>query len=439
MITIPRTGAAYASLIAGGLILLAAASTGLKGCAHVQAPPGGPPDSIPPTLIAVYPDSYAVVSWVGTGENVRFEFDESISEQNVQLAAMLYPFEPRPKIDKGKRELRVRPKAGWVPDRIYHVRIEPVVQDLFNNRIEQPIYHILSTGPPIPENAVRGTVHDRITGRPLANGRVDMVTLPDTLRYGGVADSAGGFSLEMLPAGEYYAIGYEDLNSNMRADAFDRSDTIQATLGSEELLELNFQVFRHDTVGPKLIDVSPVDTLVLALGFDGYLDPEAPLGTAAVQVISLPDSALIALDTVLHAWRYEAWRDSVAETRRAALAAADTAGAEEPPVEIEPAARPGPPPPAERLDSLTQEPLQPAALPDRRIYVVAAAAIPPGPYLVRAYRLLNLTGLQADSEASFEQPEPPEPPAPPPDESPEEPPDEPPPDTASAARRGGVG
>ncbi|UCC82358.1 MAG: hypothetical protein JSW46_15425 [Gemmatimonadota bacterium] len=443
MIRFPRTGAAHASLLAGGLILSALALANLESCANVQVPPGGPPDSIPPMLIAVYPDSYAVVAWTGKREKVQFEFDESISEQNVQIAAILYPFEPRPNVDKGKRELRVRPRAGWVPDRLYHVRIEPVVQDLFRNRIEEPIYHILSTGMPISENEASGSVIDRIRGERLPNGRVDMVLLPDTLRYGAIADSSGAFTIGTLPVGDYYAIGYEDLNNNMRADDFDRSDTLIVSVGQADTLALEFRVFKHDTLGPALVEVTPIDSLVLQLGFDSYLDPDVPTSTEAIEVLALADSSPVALDTVYHAWRYTIWSDSIEQVRSEAEAAArDSAAAaqaaeqaaveeevaEEEAAEQEPPAAVPPTPPAEEEEGTTEEAQEPAVLPDRRLYVIAAAPIPPGSYLVRVYRLLNLTGLQGDSEVTFEQPEP-EP------LEPEEP-AEIPPDTAGAEGRG---
>ncbi len=435
MTRFPRTGAAHASLLAGGLILLALALANLESCANVQAPPGGPQDSIPPLLIAVYPDSYAVVSWTGNRERVRFEFDEPISEQNLQVAAILYPFEPRPNVDKGKSELRVRPRAGWVEDRLYHVRIEPVVQDLFRNRIDEPIYHIISTGVSIPENGARGSVFDRIRGERLPNGRVDMVLLPDTLRYGGIADSAGEFAIAALPVGEYYAIGYEDLNNNMRADNFDRSDTLIVSLGQADTLALEFHVFQHDTLGPALVEVTPIDSLVLQLGFDGYLDPEVPTSSEAIEILALPDSSTVALDTVYHAWRYTAWSDSVEQARREAEAAArDSAAAaqaaEEEAVEEEAPAAEVTPPAAEEEEGPAEEGQEPAALPDQRLYVIAAVPIPPGSYLVRVYRLLNLSGLEADSEVTFEQPEPP--PEPPEAEAPPETP----PDTAGAETGG---
>jgi hypothetical protein len=437
----PRTGAAHASLLAGGLILLALALANLESCANVQAPPGGPPDSIPPMLIAVYPDSNAVVSWTGKREKVRFEFDEPISEQNLQVAAILYPFEPRPNVDKGKRELRVRPRAGWIADRVYHVRIEPVVQDLFRNRIDEPINHVISTGVPVPENGARGSVFDRIRGERLPNGRVDMVLLPDTLRYGGIADSAGEFRITTLPAGDYYAIGYEDLNNNMRADNFDRSDTLVVNLGQADTLELEFHVFQHDTLGPVLVEVAPIDSLILQLGFDGYLDPDVPTSTDAIEVLALADSSPVALDTVYHAWQYTAWSDSVEQAQREAEAAArDSAEAaqaaegeavEEEAVEEEAPAVEVTPPRAEGQEEPAEEAPEPAVLPDQRLYVIAAVPIPPGLYLVRVFRLLNLSGLEGDSEVTFEQFE-----AEPPPEQPEAEEPEIPPDTAGVERRG---
>ncbi|UCC73145.1 MAG: carboxypeptidase regulatory-like domain-containing protein [Gemmatimonadota bacterium] len=444
MTRFPRTGAAQASLLAGGSILLLLALVHFEGCANVAAPPGGPPDSIPPILIAVYPDSYAVVDWTGNREKVRFEFLEAISEQNLQVAAILYPFEPRPRVEKGKRELRVRPRAGWLPDRIYHIRVEPVIMDLFQNRIEEPILHVISTGPAVPENGTRGTVFDRIKGRPLREGRVDMVLLPDTLRYGGTADSAGDFNLATLPVGEYYAIGYEDLNNNMRADDFDRSDTLIINLGPADTLVLDFQVFRHDTLGPQLVEVAPVDSMIVQLGFDGYLDPDAPVSSATVEVLSLADSSTVALDTVYHAWQYTVWRDSVEDARRDSLlqaldeaeaaAAQDTAGAAEAVEREVPAPQLRPPAPAEQEEAPAEGPGEPAALPDRRLYVIATGPIPPGAYLVRVHRLLNLSGLEGDSEAAYDQPEPPPPEE---GEGQEQSPPEPPPDTASAAARRG--
>lgn len=429
MIGVPRTGAVRAGLLVGACALGWLKLVSLEACAHASAPVGGPADSTPPLLVAIRPDSYAVVP--GFKDQVRFQFDETISERSTQGTVTLYPLDPRPRVGRGKRELRVRPADDWVADRIYHLRIEPNVQDLFSNRIPAPILYVFSTGAPIPANRVRGTVIDRITGQPLRAGRVDMVQLPDTLRYGAIADSAGMFRINALPEGEYLAIGFEDVNNNRRADNFDRSDTARVTLGAADTLTLEFHVFRHDTAGPRLTEARPVDSVTVELQFDGYLDPEAPLSVTEVELFALADSAPVALDTVLHGWQFAVWRDSLRREREAARdtleAAADTLGPAAAPVDTAVRAPPGPP--GEEVPAAAQEEAQ---LPQRSIYIVARERIPVGTHVVRVRRLLNLSGLEGGGEASFEPVEPEseeeEPPPPPP------PPQRPGPDEPAAER-----
>ncbi len=48
------------------------------GCARMEPPPGGPPDSKPPQLIATTPDSMAALP--GFDKDAEFIFDEVISE-----------------------------------------------------------------------------------------------------------------------------------------------------------------------------------------------------------------------------------------------------------------------------------------------------------------------------------------------------------------------
>jgi hypothetical protein len=440
---IPRTGARRAGTIAGAVATsFLPVLGGLEGCANAQAPRGGPPDTIPPILVAVLPESLSVNP--GFKDEVRFEFHESLSERNIQTAATLFPFEARPRVKKDGREVRVRPRAGWVSNRIYHVQVEPVVQDLFNNSIRQPIRHVFSTGVPIPTNRVQGSVYDRITGREMRGARFDMIHLPDTLRYGTDTDSVGGFALGWLPLGDFFAIGYEDLNGNRKADAFDRADTIPVSLTSTDTLSLEFQVFKHDTLGPQVFVATALDSIVFLLEFDGYLDPDEPIGSADIQLVSADDSVPIAVDTVLHAWQYRSWDGARIEAARAAAdsarAAADSARADSlravadtlgavadtaaalpdtlPPDTL--AQPPAPPVPAEQED-VEEEPEEPEVLPDRRIYVVTAAVIPPGTYRVIATGILNLSGLRGTVEGDFEQPEPEEPEEPADPEDPGEP------------------
>ena len=428
MFTIRHTGAAWASLTVGAAGLWLGAFFIIESCAYVAAPPGGPADSIPPMLVLVEPDSFSVNP--DFDGDVRFEFQESISERGIEGSVVLYPFEARPRVKKGKRELKVRPREGWVDDRIYHIRVNPTIQDLFNNRIEEPLTYTFSTGLPIPDNAVQGALTDRITGQPLRTGRIDMVRMPDTLRYGSVTDTAGAFSLRALPLGDYLAIGYEDVNGNQRADEFDRSDTLEVKLVGDDVLTLDFLVFRHDTLPPQLALATSVDTITVELQFNSYIDPDSPLSVADVAIYGAVDTVAVPIDTVMHAWEYAIWRDSVAAVIRAAqaaeqaaadslaaLEAGDTLAAEADTLDQAPPPQPGEP--EEEAEEEPEEVEEPQRLPGERIFVITVGPIPRGAHIVTIQNILSLSGLIGGGEMTF-QPIEPEP------EEEEEPPGEPP-------------
>ncbi len=392
-----RRFAAVRTAIMAGLagFFVLAWSASFESCAHTASPRGGPPDTIPPALIIVEPDSLAVLP--GFEGDVRFEFDEAISERGIQGAVLLYPFDPRPRVRKGGRDLKVRPRVGWSDNRIYHIHIEPVVQDLFRNSIPRPIEYVFSTGAAITTNRVTGTVFDRMTGNVLPGGRVDMVMLPDSLRYGAASDSAGDFTIERLPAGRYLAIGYEDRNQDRKATNLDRTDTLEITLSDTDVVSLDFEVFKHDTIGSEIARVRSLDSLTLELQFNGFLDPDSLLTLAMVRVTSLAMATAVPLDTVLHNWQYQAWRQ---ERLLAEGAAADSAAAAAdslaPADTVDVRVLPLDGAPAEAGEAPEAEPL-----PTPRIIVVLAAALAPGDYLVRVDSIVNLSGFAATSEFSY--------------------------------------
>jgi hypothetical protein len=312
----------------------------------------------------------------------------------------------------------VKPRQGYRPGQIYHIVIDAVIQDLFDNRITERIHYRFSTGPPIPDNLVRGTIFDRITGDPLRQGRFDLVRLPDRLRYGAVADSAGVFELGGVPPGEYQAIGYEDRNGNRRADELDRADTTTVELGETDTIDLVLRVFEHDTVPPVLARVVPIDSLTIELRFDRFLDPDRPVTTEMVTITGA-DAESIALDTVLHQWEYRALQ---ARRSRAAREAADTARAPADTAGIggDPRAAALPPRQGEEPADRLQQEIR--ALPAREIIVISAAPIPPDTYPVEAREVTGLSGLVGGGVAEYGQPIPEPPPEP--EEEAESPPDE---------------
>src|SRR5690606_24447436 len=120
----------------------------LAGCAQIEMPPGGPEDRMPPAVVSLQPDSLAVVpEW---RRPVVVRFSERISEQQVEDAVMVSPRTSAVSVDRGSREIRVSLRRGWEPGQIYQITVRPLIRDLFNNQIREPIHLVFSTGPEIP-------------------------------------------------------------------------------------------------------------------------------------------------------------------------------------------------------------------------------------------------------------------------------------------------
>jgi hypothetical protein len=111
----------------------------------MDPPPGGPEDRSPPGVVAVSPDSMAVVP--GWDDPVVVTYSERISERQVEESVMVSPRTSPVAVDRGSRQIRVSLRRGWEPGQIYHVTIRPEIQDLFNNRVTEPVHLVFSTGP----------------------------------------------------------------------------------------------------------------------------------------------------------------------------------------------------------------------------------------------------------------------------------------------------
>lgn len=254
----------------------------MSACAHIEAPPGGPQDSIPPALLLTRPDTLAVVTdFTGPATLV---FEDRLSERGVEESVLISPLTSAPDVDHRGNEIRVRLRRGWEPGRIYQITVLPGLQDLWNNRIGAPTTLTFSTGPAIPNTRVGGVVRDRITGRPEVGTRVEAVLRPDSLVYSSVTDSTGAWSFARIPEGPYGIRAYRDLNRNRILDGFEANDTASATLRAGAAPgSIQLAVLPADTTAPKLAAVEPADSLV-ELRFDDFLDPEQSVSAGQVTI-----------------------------------------------------------------------------------------------------------------------------------------------------------
>jgi hypothetical protein len=288
----------------------------MAGCAHIEAPSGGPEDEAPPKLIATRPDTLARVP-AFTGP-VVLVFDERLSEQGVEEAVQVSPRTSAPDVDRRGDEIRVSLRRGWEAGHIYQITVLPRLQDLFNNRITAPIRLVFSTGPAIPDTRVTGTVVDRLTGRGEAGTRVEAVLGRDSLAYAAVTDSAGGFTFRQIPEGAYRVRAYRDANASQSLDSFEARDTASLTVAAGREGTLRLRILQPDTTAPAVTSVQVADS-VLEVKFDDALDPAQRLSPAQVTIL-LPDSSTVPVAEVTMG-RAEGAAPARADTTAAGVAA----------------------------------------------------------------------------------------------------------------------
>ncbi|HEU5322143.1 MAG TPA: Ig-like domain-containing protein, partial [Methylomirabilota bacterium] len=296
-------------------------------CANLGDPPGGPPDSAPPVLLAVSPESGAVVpDWDGP---VVLQFDEVIDEMaggggggggaggapaltGLARQVVLSPVAGEVKASWHRSSIHVKPAEGWKPNRVYRLELLPGVVDLRRNATKQGALIIFSTGPALPHATLTGSVLAWVEQRVLAQAVIRAAPLPDTVAYVTLADSAGDFRLSDIPPGRYLVWAIQDQNSNRRLDRREAFDT--TTVAVDSTAGAVLWTFVHDTAGPRVQAVEPVDSVAFRVGFSQPLDPRRPLDTARVRVYALPDTTPVGVRALFTPAQY----DSIQARARAA-------------------------------------------------------------------------------------------------------------------------
>ena len=150
------------------------------GCATIQQPPGGPPDFTPPIIVSFSPDSGAVLD--GFSDDAVIQFDEVIREPSgggLERLVRLSPRHEELSVSWKRTRITVKPKGGWKSAVVYHLTLLPGVTDLQNNRSDSTRTIIFSTGGPIPDTRLTGTVINWEEGRAATGALVEAVLLPD--------------------------------------------------------------------------------------------------------------------------------------------------------------------------------------------------------------------------------------------------------------------
>jgi hypothetical protein len=366
----------------------------VASCAKIEPPPGGPPDTSPPQLIAWSPDSQT--SLPGFDGQVEFRFSEVVSEGSVASSGtgqgdlerliVLSPTTRVPDIQWKRNRITVRPREGWKPNRTYRIELLPGIMDLRNNRATSMRKVItFTTGGPAPTDTLRGRVIDWTTGSPVTRGLVEAILQPDSLPYHIRTDSAGRFEAGPLPAGTWIVFGVVDQNGNGRREDREPFDSV-ATTGDSAL---TLYAFPHDTNPPRLREATAQDSVTVALEFTQPLAPDQALDTSMVTVRHLPDSAAVSVAFLTTPRALDSLRRASIPADTSTMPAKDSAAI--------PAA---PAPPAGLRPPQDTAPGRPPLI-TRLMLVMAAPLDTAGQYLVEIRDIRNVTGVSGPVRAVF--------------------------------------
>jgi hypothetical protein len=283
----------------------AALALSLIACARIGAPPGGPPDKLPPQLISTHPDSLIVdPDWKG---DVELQFNETLTEggtpslgsgtSDLERLILLSPSDNVPRVGWHRSRLSIRPKEGWKPNRVYRVQLLPGVQDIRNNKADTSIVITFTTGAPVPTTTLSGRVIDWMSRKLAAGTLVEAVLEPDSLPYRALTDTSGRFQIGPLPAGHYLVFAVTDQNRNRRRESRELFDSVRVDSGGSTVAPLWIQP--HDTLAPRIQSITPLDSVSAVVQFTAPLDPYAPPPFASLRLVLLPDSTPVEGATLL--------------------------------------------------------------------------------------------------------------------------------------------
>ncbi|MDT8369279.1 MAG: Ig-like domain-containing protein [Longimicrobiales bacterium] len=313
--------------IAGAAGLLVA-----PGCARPGPPPGGPEDLRPPVVATVEPEPLATLE--PGNHTLRVRFSERISERPVRgtlsSAVSVSPRTGAVEVSHERHGIDIKVEGGFRPGLVYRVAIEPVLQDMFGNRMAVPFEWVFSTGGEVRPNAVVGAVWDATTGEPVeeadvvARRRTDAdAAVLDTAAYVALSDARGIFVLRYLPEGPLSVVVWEERNGNGEPDFSEARIEREVTLGPTDTLTLaHLPLLPNDTTPAEVVGVTVLDSMTVRIEFDDYLDPIAPVDALALELLLPTDSLGAVLEEAagleppavvrrFHEADFAEWADSV--------------------------------------------------------------------------------------------------------------------------------
>ena len=224
----------------------------LSQCANPVRPTGGPKDTIPPQLIATYPDDQTINF---KGDQITLSFDEYVSADQLQQKLVITPLtDIKYKTLIKKRDIILKFEDPFKDSTTYMLNFFDAIKDITERNPAQNIIIAFSTGSYIDSLSLSGKVNDLMTNKPISKTTVGLYPITDSLDlflespyYFINTSDNGSFHLRNMKASRFILVSFLDENKNLKLDPATESyaflsDTIDTSLNYDSLQLYQFQV-----------------------------------------------------------------------------------------------------------------------------------------------------------------------------------------------------
>ncbi len=268
---------------------------------------GGPRDDTPPYLVSTDPPHESVN--VSPSE-LRLVFSEFVNEGSFARALSIVP------TPQGRLRYRWRRKSVTIqlPEPLrdsttYVITLDDEFRDWRGVRLKSPLSFAFATGSVIDQGRLRGQIVDPEQGLPVAGLMVFAYSAQDIIdqsaSYQTQTDSEGRFEFSYVRNSDFFVLGLQDLNQNMRADpgewyAVPPVKAIRATPDTSKTYS-NWVYTKVDTIGPSIERVRATSNKIIELRFGESVSLQDPTGESW----SIVDSVSLAPVSVKSSYQLE--------------------------------------------------------------------------------------------------------------------------------------
>lgn len=180
----------------------------ISSCASVQAPTGGPKDTIQPVIIKEIPKN---LSRNFSVKKIEIEFDEFIKLSNEFTEISISPSMDIPPVYKARKEkLEINFEEALIPNTTYTINFGKAILDVNEGNILKNYSYVFSTGNEIDSLSISGKVINSLTKQKVKDVTVFILpTSQDTLfgkkrpNFFTTTDTSGNFKLSNLRENDY--------------------------------------------------------------------------------------------------------------------------------------------------------------------------------------------------------------------------------------------